>query len=67
MPHLYVDLLQLESLPIRVALDDWETFAVLDVPFAEAFQSSFVRFYSAVGLPMLDPGRFADMQLSRYP
>lgn len=63
MPHLYVDLLQLESLPIRTVLDDWESFAVLDVPFAEALQSSFVRFYSAVGLPMLDPGRFTDMQV----
>lgn len=64
MPHLYVDLLQLESLQIKTALDDWKSFAVLDVPFAEALQSSFVRFYSAVGLPMLDPGRFTDMQLS---
>jgi len=64
MPHLYVDLLQLESLGTKAALEDWETFAVLDVPFAEALQSSFVRFYSAVGLPMLDPARFADIQLS---
>ena len=64
MPHLYVDLLQLESLDIKSALEDWDTFAVLDIPFAEALQSSFVRFYSAVGLPMLDPSRFADIQLS---
>jgi CheY-like chemotaxis protein len=64
MPHLYVDLLQLESLDIKAVLEDWETFAVLDVPFAEALQSSFVRFYSAVGLPMLDPARFAGIQLS---
>ena len=63
MPHLYVDFLQLESLPIQSALGDWGSFAVLDVPFAEAFQSSFVRFYSAVGLPMLDPTRFADMNV----
>jgi CheY-like chemotaxis protein len=61
MPHLYVDLLQLESLRIKTALDDWGPFAVLDVPFAEALQSSFVRFYSAVGLPMLDPQRFTGM------
>ena len=64
MPHLYVDLLQLESLEIKTALEDWETFAVLDVPFAEALQSCFVGFYSAVGLPMLDPARFMEMQLS---
>jgi hypothetical protein len=55
MPPLYVDLLQLESLAIQEALDEWETFAVLDTPFAEALQSCFVGFYSAVGLPMLDP------------
>jgi hypothetical protein len=58
MPNLYVDFLQLESLPIRNVLDEWETFAVLDAPFAEALQSCFVSFYSAVGLPMLDPARF---------
>ena len=61
MPHLYVDLLQVESMPIHAATNDWETFAVLDVPFAEALQSTFVRFYSSVGLPGLDPGRFADL------
>jgi CheY-like chemotaxis protein len=63
MPHLYVDFLQLESLEMQKALDDWESFAVLDVPFAEALQSCFVGFYSAVGLPMLDPDRFADVHL----
>jgi len=61
MPNLYVDLLQLESLPIRTALEDWRSFAVLDVPFGEAFQSCFVRFYSAVGVPTLNPERFPDM------
>jgi len=61
MPNLYVDLLQLESLPIKTVLTDWESFAVLDVPFAEALQSSFVSFYSAVGLPMLDPKRYTNM------
>jgi CheY-like chemotaxis protein len=58
MPHLYVDFLQLESLEMREALDEWESFAVLDAPFAEALQSCFVGFYSAVGVPMLDPARF---------
>jgi hypothetical protein len=64
MPHMYADFLQLESLPIQSALTDWESFAVLDVPFAEAFQSSFVRFYSAVGLPILDPSRFTDLNVA---
>lgn len=67
MPHLYVDFLQLESLPIQSALNDWESFAVLDIPFAEAFQSSFVRFYSAVGLPILDPSRFPDLNVAPPP
>lgn len=61
MPHLYVDLLQMESLPIDEVVEQWETFAVLDIPFAEALQSCFVRFYSAVGLPSLDPARFTDL------
>ena len=67
MPHLYVDFLQLESLPIQPALNDWESFAVLDIPFAEALQSSFVRFYSAVGLPILDPSRFTDLYVASPP
>jgi CheY-like chemotaxis protein len=61
MPDLYADLLQLQSLPTLDLLRDWESFAVLDVPFAEALQSSFVRFYSAVGLPVLDAARFSHM------
>jgi CheY-like chemotaxis protein len=64
MPHLYVDFLQLESLKIQKALDEWDSFAVLDVPFAEALQSCFVGFYSAVGLPMLNPERFVGIHNS---
>ena len=61
MPNLYVDLLQLHSVSAKELQDDWESFAVLDVPFAEALQSNFVRFYSAVGIPVLDPERFPEM------
>lgn len=57
MPDLYCDFLQLESIPYKDALERHERFAVLDTPFAEAFQSCFTRFYSAVGLPGLDPAR----------
>jgi CheY-like chemotaxis protein len=64
MPHLYVDFLQLESIKIERALDEWDSFAVLDMPFAEALQSCFVGFYSAVGLPILDPHRFSDIYQS---
>lgn len=61
MPHLYVDLLQLESLEYEVLTTGYRRFAVLDVPFAEALQSCFGRFYSAVGLPVLQPERFPDL------
>jgi len=61
MSDLYVDFLQLQSLPAEELLEQWDSFAVLDVPFAEALQSSFVRFYSAVGLPGLDAARFVHM------
>ena len=61
MPHLYVDLLQLERVEYERLKDDYTRFAVLDIPFAEALQSCFVRFYSAVGLPVLQPDRFRDL------
>jgi len=61
MPDLYCDFLQLESIPYKDALDQHERFAVLDTPFAEAFQSCFTRFYSAVGLPILNVNRFQSL------
>jgi hypothetical protein len=64
MSHRYVDFLQLESLTMKSILEDWISFAVLDIPFAEAFQSSFVRFYSAVGLPVLDPMHFGELSVA---
>ena len=61
MPHLYVDLMQIESLDISAVTEEFRPFAVLDTPFAEALQSCFVRFYSAVGLPTLKTERFRDL------
>ncbi len=58
MPDLYCDFLQVESLEFGVIEKEYERFAVLDAPFAEALQSCFTRFYSAVGLPLLMPDRF---------
>ena len=58
MPDLYCDFLQLESIPYNDVLYRHERFAVLDTPFAEAFQSCFTRFYSAVGLPELNKNGF---------
>lgn len=61
MEHRFVDFMQLSSLSFKELSEEWKSFAVLDVPFAEALQACFVHFYSAVGLPMLDPSRFPEM------
>lgn len=61
MGHRFADFLQLESLPYERIRAEYRPFAVLDIPFAEALQSCFVRFYSAVGLPILQPERFEDL------
>ena len=61
MPDLYCDFLQLESLPFETIRNDFERIAVLDTPFAEALQSCFASFYSAVGLPVLDPKSFSHL------
>jgi CheY-like chemotaxis protein len=61
MPDLLCDFLQLESVPYDNLGREYDPFAVLDAPFAEALQSCFTRFYSAVGLPNLNPDRFAHL------
>ena len=58
MPDLYCDLLQIKSLPFDEINAEYKRFAVLDTPFAEALQSCFTRFYSAVGLPNLKADKF---------
>jgi len=58
MPDLYCDLLQVESLEIGVIEKEYDRFAVLDTPFAEALQSCFTGFYSDVGLPTLIADKF---------
>ena len=54
MPNLYCDFLQLQSVPLAELEEKYEKFAVLDTPFAEALQSSFLHLYSGVGVPDLD-------------
>ncbi len=49
MPDLYCDFMQMESLAFETLQQDFEAFAVLDTPFAEALQSKFVQFYSSIG------------------
>ena len=58
IPDLYCDFLQVESIPYSRLLQDFEKIAVLDAPFAEALQSCFTSFYSAVGLPRLNSERY---------
>lgn len=56
IPDLYCDLLQLESIPYQQIGDagNFKRVASLDVPFAEALQSCFTRFYLRVGIPSLN-------------
>lgn len=61
MKHRMADFLQMESLSYDQLRRDYKSFAVLDIPFAEALQACFVRFYSSVGLPVLAPERFEDL------
>jgi len=61
MPDLYCDFMRLESLTYHDLANEYESFAVLDTPFAEAFQSCFTRFYSAVGLPALHAENFGHL------
>jgi len=64
IPHLYCDFLQLESISYADLESQYESIAVLDTPFAEALQSCFLRFYSAIGLPNLGPDRFQHLLAS---
>lgn len=63
MTDLYCDFLQIESLSFDTIDSEYERFAVLDTPFAEALQSCFTRFYSAVGLPGLQIDKFQHLIL----
>ena len=53
IPHLYCDLLQMESIPYGQVANDFDAIATLVAPFAEALQASFVSFYGSVGIPDL--------------
>jgi CheY-like chemotaxis protein len=61
IPDLYCDLMQLESLAHDEVVAGFDRIAVLDTPFAEALQSCLGRLYATVGLPVLDPERFAHL------
>jgi hypothetical protein len=61
IPHLYCDLLQVESVLFSDVMANYERVAVLDTPFSEALQSSFARFYSSVGVPGLNVEGVVDL------
>jgi hypothetical protein len=51
IPHLYCDLLQMESIPYAQVASDFDAIATLVAPYAEALQACFVSFYGSVGIP----------------
>jgi len=53
IPHLYCDLLQMESIPYGQVVKDFDAIATLVAPYAEALQECFVSFYGSVGVPEL--------------
>lgn len=61
MPDLYCDFMHLESLSYTDIVSNFEPFAVLDTPFAEALQASFAKFYSAVGVGDLRSDRYVHL------
>lgn len=60
IPGSYCDFLQLESVAYQKISDtgEFKRVAAIDVPFAEALQSCFTRFYLSVGIPNLNPDDF---------
>jgi len=60
IPDMYCDFLQVRSVPMEEK-EQYDSIAVLDSPFAEAFQACFTSFYSSVGLPNLNPEEFAHL------
>jgi CheY-like chemotaxis protein len=58
IPNLFCDFLQLDSLPLDY-VKKHRRIATLASPFAEALQACYLKFYTAVGLPTLQPDAFA--------
>lgn len=61
IPHLYCDLLQMESVPYTQVVSDFDAIATLVAPYAEALQACFVSFYGAVGIPDLNVESVEDL------
>ncbi len=61
IPHLFCDLLQIESVAYGVLETDFKKIATLTPPYAEALQECFSSFYGSVGIPNIDPKSIQDL------
>jgi hypothetical protein len=61
IPHLYCDLLQMESVPYGDVAAKFNPIATLVPPYAEALQACFVGFYGSVGIPDLRTESIEDL------
>jgi hypothetical protein len=61
IPHLYCDLLQMESIPYAQVGKDFDAIATLVAPYAEALQACFVGFFGSVGIPDLNVASVEDL------
>lgn len=61
IPHLFCDLLRIESVAYGVLGSDFDKLATLTPPYAEALQECFSSFYGSVGIPDIDPKSIRDL------
>lgn len=61
IPHLFCDLMQVESIPYQSVESDFKAIATLIPPYAEALQSCFVGFYGSVGIPSMKVESIEDL------
>lgn len=61
IPHLYCDLLQLESLNYKALEENYTKVATLTPPYAEALQECFSSFYGSVGVPAINQTSMNDL------
>ncbi|WP_148712761.1 response regulator [Corallococcus sp. AB030] len=55
IPHMYCDFMQTESLPYKLAREEFDSVCVLSPPYAESLQACYGAFYGAVGIPNVRP------------
>jgi CheY-like chemotaxis protein len=67
IPALYADFMDLQPVSLMVLKSDFDHVATLDMPFAEAMQACFLRFYGAIGVPNLLTESFAKALMDQFP